>query len=151
MKNELKMAYAEVLEILNHMDPIYKQKIPIKLLNQMEKNKLQGYEFKLDFGIAFKENNFTSKTLPLLALINLKYWCETEEEKNAQLAVHKFNNPPKQDFTNIFQTANFIKREDVVNGIETSDPQQELGLEITEATWFRKVLNKIRNFFKNRI
>lgn len=146
MKNELKKAYAEVLEILNHMDPKYKEKIPAKLLEQMEKKKLEGYEFKLDFSIPFKENNFSKKTLPLLAMINLNYWCETEEEKQAQREIHEAND--KKEKENQVESTPTIKKEEIVQTIEETNTQPFLWLELPEDTWFEKLIYRIRYFFK---
>ncbi|MBR3887485.1 MAG: hypothetical protein IKJ32_00065 [Clostridia bacterium] len=148
MKNELKKAYAEVLEILNHMEPKYKEKVPEKLLKQMETKKLEGYEFKLDFSIPFKENNFSSKTLSLLAMINLNYWCETEEDKKAQREIHEANDKKKAETHAESNTT--IKKEEIVKTIEETNTEPFLWLELPEDTWFEKLIYKIKYFFKRR-
>ncbi len=148
MKNELKKAYAEVLEILNHMEPKYKEKVPEKLLLQMESKKLEGYTFELDLSIPFKENKFSSKTLPLLAMINLNYWCETEEEKQAQREIHEANDKKKEETQ--AKTNATIKKEDIVQTIEETNTEPFLWLELPEDTWFEKLIYKIKYFFKRR-
>ena len=148
MKNELKKAYVEVLEILNHMEPKYKEKVPEKLLKQMETKKLEGYEFKLDFSIPFKENNFSSKTLSLLAMINLNYWCETEEDKKAQREIHEANDNKKAETHAESNTT--IKKEEIVKTIEETNTEPFLWLELPEDTWFEKLIYKIKYFFKRR-
>lgn len=148
MKNELKKAYTEVLEILNHMEPKYKEKIPEKLLKQMEAKKLEGYEFKLDFSIPFKDNMFSSKTLSLLAMINLNYWCETEEEKQVQREVHEANDRKQKETQT--ETNTTIKREEIVQTIEETNTEPFLWLELPEDTWFEKLIYRIKYFFKQR-
>lgn len=150
MKNELKKAYAEVLEILNHMEPKYKEKVPDKLLKQMESRKLEGYEFKLDLSIPFKENNFSSKTLPLLAMINLNYWCETEEEKQEQRSIHEANDKKQEKLKPQTTETPTVKKEDIVQAIEETDTQPFLWLELPEDNWFEKLIYRIKYFFKQR-
>lgn len=142
MKNELKRAYAEVLEILAHMDPKYTEKIPTKLLEQMKKKKLEGYTFELDTTIPFKENKFSSKTMALLAMINLNYWCETEEEKQAQRAIHEAND--KKPETKV------VEKEEIEQVIEETDTEPFLWLELPEDNWFEKLIYRIKYFFKQR-
>ena len=150
MKNELKKAYAEVLEILNHMEPKYKEKIPAKLLAQMESKKLEGYEFKIDFSIPFKENKFSSKTLPLLAMINLNYWCETEEEKQAQREIHEANDKKAEEAKQSTTSTEKIEKEEIVQTIEETNTEPFLWLELPEDTWFEKLIYRIKYFFKKR-
>ena len=147
MKNELKKAYVEVLEILNHMDPKYKKMFPEKLLKQMETRGLEGYEFKLDTSIPFKENKFSSKTLPLLAMINLNYWCETPEEKQAQREVHEANDK-KQEVQSQSNDTAMLKREEIVQTLEETNTEPFLWLELPEDTWFEKLIYRIKYFFK---
>lgn len=152
MKKELKKAYAEVLVIISHMEPEYKEKIPQKLLNQMEKNQLKNYKFELDFSIPFKENAFSSKTLPLLAMINLNYWCETEEEKQAQRAIHEGNDKAYREKQNEkYDLSKMVKKEEVVEVIEETNTEPFLWLELPEDTWFEKLIYKIKCFFKRRM
>ena len=148
MKNELKKSYAEVLEILNHMDPKYKEKVPAKLLAQMESKKLEGYEFKLDLSIPFKENKFSSKTLPIIAMLNLNYWCETDEEKQAQRAIHEANDNKQEEVQTQTNATQTLKREEIVQTIEETNTQPFLWLELPEDTWFEKLIYRIKYFFK---
>ena len=145
--DELKKAYVEVLEILNHMDPKYKKMIPEKLLKQMETRGLEGYEFKLDTSIPFKENKFSSKTLPLLAMINLNYWCKTPEEKQAQREVHEANDK-KQEVQSQSNDTAMLKREEIVQTLEETNTEPFLWLELPEDTWFEKLIYRIKYFFK---
>lgn len=144
MDKELKKAYTEALVILNHMDPKYKEKIPKKLIEQMERGKIETYDFKIDFNIPFKENKFSSKTMPLLAMLNLNYWCETEEEKKAQLAIHEANDKKQKEKTE----TPLVDKEEIVQVIEETGTEPFLWLALPEDTWFERWLYKIKTKIK---
>lgn len=151
MTKELKRAYKEVLIILNHIEPQYKEKIPKKFLEQMEKNQLLEHTFEIDFSIPFKDNAFSPSTLPLLALINLRYWCETEEDKKAQQAIHDENDKKyREEQREKNDLSKVLKKEEVVQAIAETDTQPFLWLELPEDTWLEKLIYRIKYFFKQR-
>lgn len=84
-------AYTELLVIINCMEAKYKEKIPQKLIEYLEKNCAKEYKFKLDLSIPLKQQKLNPKTLALLAMLNLKYWCETEEEKKELIEMYEKN------------------------------------------------------------
>lgn len=67
MKSEEKIAYKQVITILDNMEPEYKEKIPKKLVKIFEENSAENYEFHLDLTRPLKEQELNSKTLALLA------------------------------------------------------------------------------------
>ncbi len=75
MKSEEKIAYKQLITILNNMEPEYKEKIPKKLMKLFEENSAEDYEFHLDLTRPLQEQELNSKTLALLAMLNLNYWC----------------------------------------------------------------------------
>lgn len=74
-------AYSEVLVILDNMEDEYKNKVPQELINFFKRNEAKEYVFKLDNSIPLTEQRIKEKTLSLLAILNLNYWCSTDERK----------------------------------------------------------------------
>ena len=74
-------AYREVLVILDNMEDEYKNKVPQELINFFKRNEAKEYVFKLDNSIPLTEQRIKEKTLSLLAILNLNYWCSTDERK----------------------------------------------------------------------
>lgn len=74
-------AYREVLVILDNMEDEYKNKVPQELINFFKRNEAKEYVFKLDNSIPLTEQKIKEKTLSLLAILNLNYWCSTDERK----------------------------------------------------------------------
>ena len=74
-------AYSEVLVILENMEDEYKNKVPQELINFFKRNEAKEYVFKLDNSIPLTEQRIKEKTLSLLAILNLNYWCSIDERK----------------------------------------------------------------------
>ena len=66
---EQREAYSEVLEVLRHMDKIYVNMIPKKIIMFFYDNCSLDYEFTMTKSIG--EENLKEKTLDLLSLLNL--------------------------------------------------------------------------------
>ena len=79
--NELSIAYAEVYEILSFMEPKYIDKIPLKLMELFREEKLKDYKPNIEPTIPLDEQKLQKKTLIILAMLNINYWCEDENEK----------------------------------------------------------------------
>lgn len=78
---ERKEAYVEVVEILNNMDSKYVEKIPSQLIEFFINNSSKEYKFKLDKTIPFEEQHLKENTINILAMLNLNYWCESQEHR----------------------------------------------------------------------
>lgn len=94
MTKERKEAYVEVLEILSHMDRKYVEKVPLKLIDFFKNNASKEYKFTIDLSIPLEEYEFSQITLNILAMLNLNYWCESEEHKEELLNKY-YNNELK--------------------------------------------------------
>ena len=81
MDIDQKEAYREVLVILDNMEDEYKNKVPQELINFFKRNEAKEYVFKLDNSIPLTEQRIKEKTLSLLAILNLNYWCSIDERK----------------------------------------------------------------------
>lgn len=143
-------SYTEILTIINYMELKYKEKIPKKLVDFFERNKAKDYVFDIDFSKALKEQKFSEKTLPLLAMINLNYWCETPEEKQELIAIYKENDRKKNE-KNVQELAAKALTEQVVTEESANvNCYDMIVLEDEESNWFERVIYKIKQFFRRR-
>ena len=90
-------AYAEVLEILDNMDNSYVKKIPEKFLEFLKENASKNYQKHIVVSNDLKEQVMSPKTLSILALINLKYWVDSEEHRQELLKKYKDNEKKKYE------------------------------------------------------
>ena len=147
MKSEEKIAYKQLITILNNMEPEYKEKIPKKLMKLFEENSAEDYEFHLDLTRPLQEQELNSKTLALLAMLNLNYWCETEEEKQ-ELIKHYTENERKyqEELRKKYNTDNIFQKNNKENKQEETTEEQVALVEHKESV-IRKLINKIKSIF----
>ncbi len=148
-KNELSIAYAEVYEILSFMEQKYVDMIPLKLLELFKEEKEKEYKPNIKPTIPLDEQNLQKKTLSILAMLNLNYWCENENEKKELIALYAENDKRKEEeLREKYNPDNlFKKKEQIVEDNEIKQENTQL-IEYKEQNIFKKILNKIMNFFK---
>lgn len=148
-KNELSIAYTEVYEILSFMEQKYVDMIPLKLLELFKEEKEKEYKPNINPTIPLDEQNLQKKTLSILAMLNLNYWCEDENEKKELIALYAENDKRKEEeLREKYNPDNlFKKKEQIVEDNEIKQDNTQL-IEYKEQNIFKKILNKIMNFFK---
>lgn len=81
MENEIRQVYSEVYQIINILGDEYIKKLPTKLYKMLESKKDNNYtpNYTID-NLSYTE--IDARTISIIALLHLNYWCETEDEKN---------------------------------------------------------------------
>lgn len=148
MRNEQGESYAEILTILSHMEMKYQDKIPKKLIDFFERNSAKDYKFDIDLAIPLKEQKLKAKTLSLLAMLNLNYWCESDEEKQ-ELMKHYSENEKKyqEELREKYNPDNILKKRNQENEIKENIIQNEVTLVEYKESIFRRLISKIKNIF----
>ena len=148
MKNEQRESYTEVLTILNYMEIEYQEKIPKKLIEFFKRNSAKDYKFDIDLAIPLKEQKLKAKTLSLLAMLNLNYWCENEEEKQELMKKYSENEKKYQEeLREKYNPDNIFKKRNQENKIEENIIQNEVALVEYKEPIFRRFINKIKSIF----
>ena len=140
--NDVAIAYAELDEILNLMSSEYVDKIPLKFRDFLSREKDTNYIKKIDVNKPLEEQNLQRKTLVLLAVLRLNYWCENEEEKREFL--NELNSNEKEQLER-FNTDNLFSN----NQKETKTEDSQL-IEYKEKNVIQKIIEKIKNIFRRK-
>lgn len=149
MDNSLSKAYTEVLLILSYMEQKYVDMLPRKLLELFNEKKDKNYQPKINPNISLAEQNLQRKTLALLAMLNLNYWCKDEIEKQEMLKMYSENDKKiEAEMRERYNPDNLFKKKG--NGEQNNEVKQENTelIEYKEQNIFKKILNKIMKFFK---
>ena len=86
-----RQAYTEIDNFIELLDEYNKNKVPKQLRDFFKQEKDNSYVKNIDVDIPIKEQKLKKETLALIALLNLQYWCEDEEEKQRLKKVYTQN------------------------------------------------------------
>ncbi len=142
---EQREAYSEVLEVLRHMDKLYVNMIPKKIIMFFYDNCSLDYEFTMTKSIG--EENLKEKTLDLLSLLNLNYWNKTNN-KDEFIMKYSINDKRTQKQLNSqLEQQNIFTKIDISN-IDFSEENENLPT-LTNTAWdiCKKVINFIKDSF----
>ena len=107
MENELAQAYSEVYEILKYIPMSYLNKIPKDVLNIFKTKRDKNYKVKINPRLPLEDQKLQRKTLLLLAVLNLDYWCKPEEREEI-LNIYWKNEKEKEPYVVIDEQNNLV-------------------------------------------
>lgn len=141
MVMENMLAYAEIDEILNLLEDDYRERVPKKVRDFFKEEKIKDYHPEIDIEKPLIEQNLKRETMVLLAILNLNYWCENEEEKQRFLNELDKNEEEKKELEEKYNPDNLFKKK--------QDESTENNLQIVEykkPNFIQILLTKIKKF-----
>ena len=144
------LTYAEVDEILNVLEDEYKEKVPENVRNFFKEAKMPDYNPKIEIGKPLTEQNLKRETMVLLAILNINYWCDSEQEKQEFIDEMAKNEQEKKELEERYNPDNLFKNK---NNNDTSiddisEPQNVSLVEYKKQGIFKRILEKITRLFK---
>ena len=142
MVMENMLAYAEIDEILNLLED-YREMVPKKVRDFFKEEKMKDYHPEIDIEKPLIEQNLKRETMVLLAILNLNYWCENEEEKQSFLNELNKNEEEKNELEEKYNPDNLFKKkqdESIQNNLQI--------IEYKKPNFIQRLLTKIKKFFK---
>lgn len=143
MTESTRQAYTEIDNFIELLDDYNKNKVPKKLRDFFKKEKDNNYTKVIDANIPIQEQNLKDETLALIAMLNLQYWCEDEDEKQRLKMIYSNNEMKHQkklremyNQENIFQSKKEQSCETVQENVFVVEYKKE------------NLFNKIKNFMK---
>ena len=143
------LAYSEVCTILNMLEDEYKERVPKNVMDFFEEERDKEYNPIIDVNIPLEKQNLKRKTLVLLAILNLNYWCDSEEEKQEILDSFTKNEELKRikekELTENYNINNLFKK------IENNENKTEVSLiEYKKQNFIQKIILKIKSLFRRK-
>ena len=153
MAENSKLAYSEVYAILNLLEEEYVNRIPQKIKNFFDVERDKKYNPSIDINVPLDNQDLQRKTMVLLAILNLNYWCDSEEEKQELLKIFSKNTEIKIQEQKILEEKynpdNIFKKRQQVN--QEYVFTNELAMtEYKEQNIIQKILGKIIRMFKRK-
>ncbi len=143
-----KKSYAEILEILKYMDKGYVDKIPKKLIDFFKENKAMDYDFKYDSTVEIGKQELHEGTIVLLAMLNLNYWCDSEEHKKELIKKYNENEQKYQEqLREKYNPDNILKKIKQKKGAEEKIAKEDVAMIEYKESILKKVINKLKSIF----
>lgn len=143
-----RQAYAEIDEFIELLDIKDKNKIPKKLREFFKLEKDKEYIKNIDVTKSIEEQNFKEETFALIAMLNLKYICEDEEEKTRLKKIYQENeNKYQAELREKYNTDNIFKRKEKQHTIKTVQKTQQVEIIEYKESILKKLIRRIKNVF----
>lgn len=146
MWTDNKKAISEVNQILKQMNESSLNKIPKKLLEEIEKNANINVDY-IKPDIALEELKLEEETKEMLAVISYQYFCDEEErkiwDKELRENERKYQRKLREKYNPnvLFQTSKMNEKED--------EREEKTLIEVKE-TFFQKIWKQIKKFLNRR-
>ena len=139
-------AYAEVDNFIECLDLYHKNKVPDDIRKYFKKEKSKNYDKMIDVNQPIKNQNLMDETLAIIAMLNLKYWCDDEEEKNRLINIYLENERKIHDeLKEKYDIERVLKERKIKKEVNF---QSEGIPDIKREGFFSELKNRILNFFK---
>ena len=131
---------SKVDKFIGRISNEHRNKIPKKLREFFREEKDTNYIKGINPNVPIKNQKLKEETLGIIALLNLQYWCEDENEKKRLKEVYAKNEKRYQEYLQVQFNPNEI--------FKKKEPTQE-SLSIVEykESIIKKLVNKIKNIF----
>ena len=140
-----RQAYSEVDEFLGLITEKQLNKIPNKLRQLFKEEKDINYTKGINPNIPIKDQNLKEETLAIIALLNLQFWCEDENEKARLREVYAKNEERYKELLQVaFNPDKIFKSRQEVSK-EKIEEQQVVPF---KQSILKSILNKLKGLFK---
>lgn len=141
------LAYSEVYEILNLLEDEYKNRVPEKVIEFFERERDEKYNPIIEIGVPLDKQNLKRETMVLLAILNMNYWCDNEDEKQEMLNSFNENEASKKlkekELAEKYNPDNLFKKNEIHEVIE-----EVAMVEYKEPNFIQKIISKIKSLFR---
>lgn len=120
--------------------------MPIKLIKSIRDNRDKNYSPIYKSSIPIEKQNIRRETLSIIAVLDLNYWCENEEEKiKLKNKIDQNELKYQKELERKYNIDNLFKNKKTTNN--NINTQNSLLVPIKEKRFFTKILEKIKLFF----
>ena len=149
MNSDLAKAYTEVDKILSFMETQYVEKIPIKLRELFKNEKLKNYDPIIKKEIPLNEQKLEKKTYAILAMLDLKYWCDNEEEKQELIRAYSNNDKNREkELREKYNPDNIFRHKTKQYEQERNTEEITSLVELKEESFIKKIIDRIKKIIK---
>ena len=142
MEGIINQSFTEIYDIVMHLEKSLYNKIPNSFIQMLKDNKDDNYKVNIDYSKSINEQDLLKDTRVILSLIYRDYICSKEkrqeliEKDKIELKEYEEILNEKYDIENIFENRKKAQAQEQTQMVEYKE------------TFFKKLINKIIQFFK---
>lgn len=140
---EYKSSISEVLDIINNMEDIYREKISTKFMEFLVKNQNENYMNHMNPNLEINEQIKGKKTKEILAIIAYNYWYNEEQREEYKKRLKENEEIHQQELRKLYDTDNLFKR-----NRESEDTNNMQIMVVQKKKWYQKIFEKIKGIFR---
>lgn len=140
---EYKSSISEVLDIINNMEDIYREKISTKFMEFLVKNQNENYINHMNPNFEMNEQIKGKKTKEILAIIAYNYWYNEEQREEYKKRLKENEEIHQQELRKLYDTDNLFKR-----NRENEDTNNMQIMVVQKKKWYQKIFEKIKGIFR---
>jgi len=139
----------EVDVVLNHLSEEDYKKIPEEILQAIKENKDKEYIWEYDETKELKDQGLSRDTIAFLAYLNTEYLLNDKQKKLMQEINALKERKLEEEKAKQYSADDIFKKTKLEEDKEEEIEQiQENSLVVYKESFFTKMINKIKNFFK---
>lgn len=140
-----RQAYTEIDNFIELLDEYNRNKVPKQLREYFKKEKDDTYTKTINPNMSIKEQNLKEETLALIAVLNLQYWCEDENEKQRLRKIYSDNEIKHQEkLREMYNPDDVFKRKDREINYELNNTTDELSIVEYKESVLKRIIGKIK-------
>ena len=144
--DEYKIAVTELLDIFNHFPEETIKKIPEKLIDFFQNNKIPDYKCEIDYSKGLDKLDLQPKTKALLAMVYKNYLCDESQRKNFEKILIQNEEKYQQELKERYNPDKIF--ESNVKRVSIIDDEKNMQLIEYKEKWYQKVFKKFFKLFK---
>lgn len=141
-----RQAYSEIYEFLGLLSDEQRDKIPQKLRGFFKEERDTNYIKGINPTEPIKNQNLKEETLGIIALLNLQYWCEDENEKQRLKEVYAKNEKVYQEMLQLAFNPDDIFKKRTPNAEKEQEQSENTQLVEYKEPIIKRIFNKILKF-----
>lgn len=136
--------YSEVDEFIELLEEKEKNRIPYKIRQIFKEEKSKEYIKGIDRNKTIKEQHLKDDTLTIIAILNLEYLSESQQEKEELKVIYMRNEKEYQEkLREEFNPDDIFKKKEKNRSVENRDIEENKALVVYKESAIKRVINKI--------
>ena len=141
MKEESRIAYAEVYSFIDSLPAEEYKRIPKDVVDYINWHRDYNYEFKYDPEKTVDEQNISKEAAAMIIKLYSDYFADEDKKKDINKSIYQNEQRKSKDAMKNYNPDDLFKN-------DNNNQEENSMVETKNQSFFMKLLNRIKNIFK---